>query len=298
MLTFHLSSLSEKSQWLIFALSLIVVFAALTAAIYFFTIRGLPELYADQIGYDYINYFRPAVSRILEGQSPYGNGVFNPPWALLIYVPLSFVSSGLASSTLITMALFGFWFVGYRLGGKPWQLALMITSPYFFNSAFSGNLDWVTALAFILPARWGLFAAVIKPQLSIGLIIFWLVEAFRSGRLKLVITTFAPVSIAYGLSLAVYGLYPLTSGSLLDQWWNISNFPYSAWLGVALLIFSIRKQEKPAAIASGLFLSPYVSSNHLTAGILTLLRYPAEFSAAILVTWLWWIYQLVKTYLL
>jgi len=100
---------------------------------------------------------------------------------------------------------------------------------------------------------------MIKPQVGIGIAIYWFIEAWRSGGIKQVIKTFAPVTIAFLISFWIYGPWILRFKTTLDlSVDNMSLFPNGIFIGLVLLAYSIRRNEKRAAMASGPFLSPYV----------------------------------------
>jgi hypothetical protein len=59
------------------------------------------------VGVDYIETFRPAVKLLLQGESPY-TLIYNPPWVLLPFIPLSLLPTAIAYKTwlIVSFAIF------------------------------------------------------------------------------------------------------------------------------------------------------------------------------------------------
>lgn len=266
-----------------------VVFIALVAVTY----SALPfhATFPDgspQLGVDWKWGFRPASLAMLRGDSPYdGYGVFNPPWVFLLLSPLAALpeSLGAAAMAVVTFAAFGL--AAARLKAKPYVVAIFLLSPFIFNNARNGNIDWIVALGVTLPPQIGLFFVLAKPQIGLGIALFWLFEAWREGRLREVVRVFAPVSIAMGLSIIPYGLWMSHSTNLatLDPAWNGSLWPLSIPIGIALLVTALRSRNINPAIASSSFLTPYLAIHSWSIATLALLRDPVVLICVNVVLW-------------
>lgn len=216
---------------------------------------------------------RQGVLDILRGQNPYTGSInfFNPPWVALLLLPLAILPQNIGAQLNTLAGLFVFAFVAYRLKSKPiTTIAFLLSPPVIVSLAFS-NIDWIPALGLVLPPPVGLFFIMTKPQLGIGVSIYWLVETYQSGGISKVIKTFLPIGAAFLLSFAVYGLYPLHANMLVDIWWNTSIWPASIPIGLALLFYAIRERRLGFALIAGTLLSQYMSFNNWTFVLLGLL---------------------------
>jgi hypothetical protein len=216
---------------------------------------------------------RQGVLDILQGQNPYTGLIdfFNPPWVALLLLPLAILPPGTGAQLNTLAGLFVFAYVAFRLKSKPiTTIAFLFSPPLILSLAFS-NIDWIPALGLVLPPPIGLFFIMTKPQIGIGVSIYWLVAAYQSGGIRKVIKTFLPIGAAFLLSFAVYGLYPLRANKLLDIWWNTSMSPASIPIGLALLFYAIREHRLGFALIAGALLSQYMSFNNWTFVLLGLL---------------------------
>jgi hypothetical protein len=216
---------------------------------------------------------RRGIVDIFQGQNPYtvDGGFFNPPWVALLLAPLAFLPEKLGANINTLIGFYVLVYVALRLKAHPLTaFLLMLSAPVIVSLAFS-NIDWIPALGLILPPQIGLFFLLVKPQIGVGVCIYWLVEAYQVGGPRRVIKTFLPVTAAFVLSFAIYGMYPLQATRLTDIWWNTSMWPASIPLGLALLVFAIRQKRFGFAVIAGPLLSQYLSFNSWTFVMLGLL---------------------------
>ena len=222
-----------------------------------------------------VSYFRPdghdwqitqrqvILNFIQNRTNPYSHPYFfNPPWQLIILAPFVLLPPGIDNIVLflLTLAIFGL--VAYWLGAKPVALACFLLTPQVLNVATNGQTDWMVALGLILPRPIGLFLVLIKPQIGAGIALYWLIDSFRSGGIKRSLIDFLPVTIAFGLSFAIFGNYLFNGASRLTQpdiSWNISYWPQWIPIGLILLIHAIQKRSQKHAILASPFFSPYVA---------------------------------------
>jgi hypothetical protein len=243
-------------------------------------------------GADWANTFRPASELFMSGQNPYEiSTLFNPPWLLLPLGVAALLPATLGQSLLFWLGMQSYMFVTLRLGGQQRTGALLFAYPGTLSGLLLGNVDWLVVLGVVLPARWGLFLVLIKPQLGVGLALLWLVEAWRAGGWRQVASTFAPVTVAFLLSFALYGLWPfrpLVAGSvpLVDTHWNGSLFPYSIPIGILFAALVLWRGHRGAAIAFGPAVAPYLASPSWTFLLLTLVRHPAVLAFVVGMAWL------------
>jgi hypothetical protein len=139
-----------------------------------------------------------------------------------------------------------------------------------------------------MPHWLGLFFLSIKPQVGFILALYWLVDDWRSGGARQIARTFAPISIAFLLSLAIYGLWPLRiateNGPLRPN--NASLMPITLPVGLALTVAAMRLRKGKLALSAGPMLSPYLSFQSFAASLVPLFAYPPEMMTITISLWL------------
>jgi hypothetical protein len=207
-------------------------------------------------GVDWQATFRPAVR---SWQAPYEGSLFtNPPWALLL-LPHGLLSLSLSNAINLTLNFVVLALVVRRFGGGPVALALVFTSPFILDLARTNNIDWIPALALLVPPAWGLLLLSVKPQ-AIGMValIWWKQQGYA---LRMVI----PTVVAVVLSFVVYGLWVTRAEGLQGGTglWNIAPFPFGLPLGAYLFYRAWHHTDPDDSIAlaavSTMFLTPYVA---------------------------------------
>jgi len=142
-----------------------------------------------------------------------------------------------------------------RLGISKWKLVLIISSPFVFYSILYGNIDSLVLLGATLSPFWGIWLLLCKPQMSIGLILFWIYQSLQKGH-KTLIKDFGLISLLY-LLFWVIGLHP--RGNPTQEIWNIRTFPWGLIPGIILLWRSKKDSNKNLALSSSPYLSPYAA---------------------------------------
>ncbi|MGD0006567.1 MAG: hypothetical protein ABSE06_20330 [Anaerolineaceae bacterium] len=239
------------------------------------------------IGVDWKGTFRPAVFKMLSGESPNEQPAFNPPWIFILLLPFALLPPALGTAAIFTLGLFVPTWAAVRAGAKPLVAAAFTLSPLVLGNAQNGNIDWMVLLGVTLPPQFGLFLVLAKPQIGAGIALFWLVEAWRVGGVKQVTRIFGPVTVAFLLSFGLYGLWPLQSLELLrTASYNLTAWPYSIPFGFALLLYAIRRHSlKTATIASPLF-SPYMMLHSWSIALFGILNTQLEFWFAWVFLWI------------
>lgn len=252
----------------------------------------LPLLYLYlPIGLDWHNAYRPATLSMLRGESPYGMSEFgqafyNAPWALLPFIPFAMMPYQIGRVGVFLMGLAGFTVIAYQLKAQPISLLIFLTSAAVIGCLNNGNLDWLPMLSFILPARWGLIFAAMKPQIGIGVGIYWFFESYREGGIRAVFKTFTPVGILLLLSFWLYGFWFLEFSRLENNLNNMALVPYSIPIGLYLIWASIRKRDMRPAMASSPLLAPYVTQFSYAAVLAALLRKPVWLGIVSAILWI------------
>ena len=215
--------------------------------------------------------YRYVTGLILSGKTPYVEGFFNPPWALIPIIPLLRFPGWLADGLLTTLNAVCILAVAWKRGARGWLLAIVFLAPCIIAELRSANITGITALGIILPPQIGLFFILLKPQLGFPIAIFWFVEAWRKGHLREVIRVFAPVSIAFIISFALFGLWPLNSLHAIQEIYNMSPWPAGIPIGLLMLLYSFRTHEIRYAMFATPFLTPYLAFHGYSIAFLGLL---------------------------
>jgi len=225
-------------------------------------------------GIDWKEYFRPSAQSIIHMESPYGDGFYNAPWALLPLIPISFLSPEYGGAVLYALNIFCFVFAGFKLKMNPISLIVFLLFSGMIWNSNNGNIEGILSLGFILPPQIGLFFVLAKPQFGIGVALYWGVVAWTEGGNKKVFYLFLPVSIAFLFSFLVFGFWPAYAPILVNVSWNSSIFPYGIPIGLLLLTLAIIKKKPGLAIASSPFFAPYLTGHTWAVvwfGVLSLL---------------------------
>ena len=235
-------------------------------------------------GQDWMVFFRPATLAILRGESPYSIKDFhNAPWTLLPFIPLAVLPHRLGRLGLFLFGFLSFVYIAFRLKAKPPSLLLFLTSFPVVACLYGGGLDWLPMLSFVTPAPVSLLFAAMKPQVGIGVGLFWLIDAWLTGGIKRVVWDFVPVVVFLLGSFAHYGFW---IGNSLGKWdcpVNAALFPYLIPIGLYLLYM----RQKPAAMASCICFSPYHTYFGLSAPLVALFQYPRLMLIGWIVLWMY-----------
>lgn len=236
-------------------------------------------------GIDWYQTWLPASSALLAGHSPYTVPTFiSAPWALLAVLPLAWLPPTVGRWVWFFISLAAFAAVPWRLGASPVATVAFLLSPTVVHCLLNANMDWLPLLGLILPRPLGVFALAVKPQVGIGVLVFWLAESIHEGPLA-VARLLAPVCIVTALSFAVFGWWPGLFAQATAHTWNASLWPYSLPVGAGLLVHALRVRRWEHALAAGPCLSPYVALHSWAGALLAIVRSPVETVAAVIGMW-------------
>lgn len=208
------------------------------------------------VGIDY-GHFRYAGRSLVNGVLNDDPIYFNAPWLSAILIPISVQDDATGNALLLVCGLVAFSYVAYRFGASPATMILFVFSPGVVANLVLPNLDWIPLLGTLLSPPLGLFLVLVKPQVGIGVAILWFYQAWKQHS---IIVTFAPVSIALVLSVALCGPWFLRSTRLMGIGWNTSLFPASLPFGLLLLAIALVRSRIDWATAASVLCSPYVSN--------------------------------------
>ncbi len=151
----------------------IVASAALLIILYF----GADSLW-PAVGIDWRETYYPAARAVLEGANPYlaAPTFCNLPWTLIPMLPLAIFSERVSGALyfILTLALYAWVAVRLR-ASRTALIAFMLSSPVIYGMRML-NVDALALVGFILPPQIGLFFVLIKPQMGIAMIPFWIFE--------------------------------------------------------------------------------------------------------------------------
>jgi hypothetical protein len=240
-------------------------------------------------GIDWRDTYRPAALALMSGQSPYTISIFFiAPWGLIPLLPFALLPVNIGRACLFLIGLSAYAYTAYKLGARPVSLVAFLISPPVVHGLLNSNIEWLPLLGFVLPPQIGLLFVAIKPQIGIGVAIFWLIEAWRKGGVREVIRITWPVSLALLISFALFGLWPLRFREtlILTQAYNASLWPSSLPVGLTLFVAAIHRRNINYAMASSPCLSPYVLLHAWVGALAAVVSQPVETIAAVVGLWI------------
>lgn len=269
----------NKRTWLYLVCAAAVVFGYVA---YF-------KLWGGGWATDWAEVFYPAAQLLASGKNPYPAvpKLHNPIWTLIPLIPFTWFQPAVSAWAYFAFSLLAYGFTGYRLGARPIALSAFLLSAPVLHSLQLGNVDILVVLGFALPAPIGLFFVLVKPQIGVGMAIYWLVEAWKRGGVRKVVQTFAPAALALAASIALFGNSLVrSSDDVVSSGWNASLWPYSIPLGIALLYLALKYAKRGMAISASPFLSPYVAFNSWQVALAGLLGNDLGMVLAVAAIWI------------
>jgi hypothetical protein len=245
-------------------------------------------------GPDWRDVYRRAALDLLHGRNPHDTlqpRFLNPTWILLPILPIAALPMELGGAIFLVASLGSFAYAAYRLGATPIAMGAFILAPPVMHCVLNGNIDWIPLLGVTMPPQIGLFFVTAKPQIGAPIVLFWLVETWRGGGWREVARVFAPVTVALGITILLFGVWFLDWTGQPGQWWNASLFPYSVPVGLSLVYASLRTRDIRFALPAGPCLSPYVLFHSWSAAVIAVVHRQRW---AILVSAALWILLLVR----
>ena len=237
-------------------------------------------------GIDWKDNIRLASLDLITGRTPYTSVIrCVPPWIYLLISPIAALPPDIGTAVIFVLSYIIYLFVLYRLKANLWVMLAFLFNTFAFYNAKNGNLDFLAVLGFVLPPQIGLFFVLIKPQIGIGIAIFWLIESWRKGKFLEVFRTFIPVSAAYVVSFLIYGLWPFKLIGMASDAYNASLWPLGIPIGIILLYKSIHDRKALFAMAASPFLAPYVNITSFAVLLLPFIPNPFLFLIGVTLTW-------------
>jgi hypothetical protein len=241
------------------------------------------------VGIDWRETYYPAARAALEGNDPYlaAPTFRNLPWTLVPMLPLAVFSEKVSGALYFSLTLVLYAWTAIQLKASRTAMIAFLLSPPVVYGMRMLNVDALVLMGFFLPPQIGLFFILIKPQMGIALIPFWLVETWREGGWKSLLRAFLPATIATTLSLIIFGSSSIgRSNDLLESTWNASLWPWAFPIGFVLTVLSIRNRRKDQAMAASPFLSPYLAYHSWVSVLAGLMQRDFELVLAVIGMWL------------
>jgi hypothetical protein len=241
---------------------------AVGLAVYFASFLPTADWYAT---------FDPAARGVFSGHSPYEQvGYVYPPWAVLPLLPIVLFPPFLAHGLMFVISVLILVYIAWRLHASPLTMAAFLLSPTAVGALLVNNIDPIVISGILLPPVWGLFILIIKPQIGIGVVLYYLFDVWKQQQFWGVVRTFAPVVIAYVISALLFPVWIERMMRNPQIIWNRSLFPYLIPLGLLFMWISIRRKNPYFALAAGLFFAPYHSFYSYIAVQIALLHEDVE----------------------
>ena len=249
-----------------------------------------PAAFAVPIGLDWFQSILPAVQVFLAGGNPYAiaEGYYRAPfpfWTFLALAPFALLPYWVGRVLLFISSILAFSLTARKMGADLIQLTLFLTSSAVVGCLNNGNIDWLVTLGLWMPPQVGLFFVLIKPQIGIGIALYWLRNAWGQGGIRQVVKTFLPISLGYLASFILYGSW-LQLGTYGTNPDNMSAFPWVMPIGGFLLGYGLMNRKKDLSIFSGALLAPYVSQFSYAASLLPLFHRKRLFLLAWVLLWI------------
>lgn len=256
----------------------------------FFTIYTIIMMsLVPQSGIDWEYAFRPAALALLRFESPFTiTPFYSVPWVLLPLLPFAILPEWVGRFFVQIIGLIAYAYLANHFTSRKSEVIIFMLSPMVLQNLFYANIDSLALLGLILPPVYGLFFVFVKPQIGLGIALYWLYEAILEKR---AIRTFAPFACALLLTFLLFGLWPLRFNQLLSinasiGVINTSLFPWSLPLGIFFILAAWRKSDQRFAIAASPFLSPHVMFYSWAVCLLPILSSKKWFYLGWAISWL------------
>lgn len=234
-------------------------------------------------------YYFPAGAAVLRGENPYGvEGFVSPPYFLVVLVPLALVGGGVGGA-LWLLGIVGLFAVGIRRAGAGvWDGAGLLLNPLVLLSLWWGTPDLgLAGFVLLVGVEWGMLAAVLKPQLGVGLF-----YGFARSRLQHETHAgvfFATQLLIFGAVLAYiwWGHWWDGAAAMPGVAWNRALPWYFGWPLGALCLWYSRGVDQRWLMVASLCCSPFVGIYSWSLVALLFLGKPRAMWLLTLGLWAW-----------
>jgi len=214
------------------------------------------------LGDDWATY-KGSIERALHGQNIYADPIndinyfSNPPWVIVLLLPLGILPAKLGWAILSCLTLLSLFFLARKYRFSPLKLGLFLLSPAVIYTILHGQIDALVLAAFLLPLELRPIIAITKPQVSLGLLFF---SDLRNWKRTVLITIGILV-----VSFLVFGNWPFQLIQQSKPFINARhNYLAGTWplflpVAIGLSLMGIAKKDLRFFMASSPFFSPYAA---------------------------------------
>ncbi len=235
---------------------------------------------------DWRDFIKPGIQELLAGRSPFNIGGFvYPPWSAVMLVPLVYLPENLARAILAVTTVGSVMYAARFYKAGMLSTLILLISPPVVQAVLYGTIDWMPILGLTLPGPIGLIFLLVKPQLGIGVGLFWAVEAWRKNGWKGVFQLLWPVTLVVAASFLVFGFWVKYVPRGIPLGRSMSMWPMSVPIGLVLLYKSIRNRSANLALGASPLLSPYVHMHSWTGALLAISSSLPETIIAVVSLW-------------
>lgn len=192
---------------------------------------------------------------------------YNAPWVLLILAPFALMPPLVGAGLWMAMGLVAYTLLARRFKLSLWTTGLLLLSAPVVQGSLYGQIDWLALVGLLMPPWLGLFFVLIKPQVGLGIALYWL---WQAGQEKRAIKTFAPVTVAFLLSFLAYGFWPL---NWLDAPMETPYGPLFPVIAMALMAVSVRRKGIKYAVIASPWLSPHAYTHSWGGAVLAIMSH-------------------------
>lgn len=237
--------------------------------------------------------FYEAIRAFVNGGNPYtvqlGSEwlrVFEPPWTFMILSPLALFPPDIERYVVTLVGIIVFFISAVKMKANRWQVVMFMLSNTVIGSLYEGNIDWLVTAGLWMPPQLGLFFVMMKPQIGIGVAVYWAYMAWKKGGFAELWYVFAPVLIAYTISFGVYGFWLGNISNMHNNPVNGGLFPWGLVVAIPLLAYAIEHEEQNPAAISSPFFAPYITRYNLSGMLLSMFDRPKIFIFAWIMLWI------------
>ncbi len=215
-------------------------------------------------------------------------GFVNPPWSLIPLIPFTFFPLPIAALLQLVIYFMILTGIVYKHGGGIRHLLLALASPITFFVAMETNIEWIVALAFLVPHQWSIPFLLVKPQVALGYVLtFTRHELIRGFFVTLALVLLSFVFWGFWipdllLSIQTNTLHrPVNFAPMV-----FITLPISFAIGAFLCWRGWRKRDPAQAVIGWLFFVPYIAHYSLLLPYTLFgVRYPRAALLINLVVW-------------
>jgi hypothetical protein len=191
----------------------------------------------------------------------------NAPWTALLLMPMGFFSERVSIGMNAYLNFLIVSLVIFKRGGNIVTWLLTITSLPFITILFTGAIEWIPIMAFLLPEAWGIPLLIAKPQTASMAGVIWFIRARNKIRFVL------PTACVFLFSFLIWPNWPIrlfhNMNNLVVNSLGFLNVSFSPWpwgipIGVILLVMAVKKSDDMQAAISTLFFAPYYAVHTVT----------------------------------